>query len=43
MRQQIGDAPNIEDIQPKQRRMAAAQKQDEDDDAGWDNVDTLLN
>ena len=36
-----GDMGNMGEIQPKARKMAAAKKQDEDDD-NWGNVDALL-
>ena len=44
MRQAIGEAPDLSDIQPKQRKMAGGQKQnnDDDDDAGWGNTASLL-
>jgi len=44
MRQAVGDVPDLSGIQPKQRKMAANQKNmpEEDDDAGWGNTASLL-
>jgi hypothetical protein len=43
MRNAVGEAPDLTDIQPKQRKMMAPkQNNDDDDDAGWGNTAALL-
>ena len=43
MRQDANEAPNMSHIQPKQKKYAAGQKaNDDDDDAGWGNTASLL-
>ena len=43
MRQAVGDVPDMSNIQPKQRKMAAGKgNADDDEDAGWGNTASLL-
>ena len=42
MRQQIREAPDMSDIQPKQRKMAGGKQKNNDEDADWGDTGALL-